>query len=426
VLQECAPTLRAQAGANWRDPESEHTRASFSGMFPSAIVDQLCKQGGPGGIPWTFRVYRDRLVYFGPAITGTEPGYRLAFDDTVEWDEDADDMYGSAFVTYTDGGVASSTDVASNSAFAGQWNLDRLIARNVGDMPLTAAILARDTVLAEGAAPRVAAKITLPGWDGLPRPGMAPHPGYLIHAVDTVQIGEEPLQRLIGTGFDWRTGALSLTLGEPARDDVRVQLRQLREDRKRSEQGLHVHGGRLPALRQQAAVGALVDSSGGAADGTLQPLAPVTNSTGGTSTGALVDVRLVPVMTNSTGSVANDVLSALSSITTLTDSTGGTANNALESVGASYSQTVVRNNFADLAAKVNALIAWGTTISANDAETAQLSADTRTALAAVNDDLARLAAAHNAALATINDNVADLAAQVSSLRAALRGARLLP
>lgn len=42
-----------------------------------------------------------------------------------------------------------------------------------------------------------------------------------------------------------------------------------------------------------------------------------------------------------------------SAITALTDSTGGTANNTLEAVGGSYSQSVVANNFADLAAKVN-------------------------------------------------------------------------
>lgn len=39
----------------------------------------------------------------------------------------------------------------------------------------------------------------------------------------------------------------------------------------------------------------------------------------------------------------------------LTDSSGGTGNGTLEAVGASYSQTVVANNFADVAAKINAI-----------------------------------------------------------------------
>jgi hypothetical protein len=42
---------------------------------------------------------------------------------------------------------------------------------------------------------------------------------------------------------------------------------------------------------------------------------------------------------------------------TLTDSSGGTANTAIQSIGATYSQTEVRNNFADLTAMVNKLTA---------------------------------------------------------------------
>lgn len=40
-------------------------------------------------------------------------------------------------------------------------------------------------------------------------------------------------------------------------------------------------------------------------------------------------------------------------ITALTDSTGGTANNTVQDVGASFSQSTLNNNFADLAAKIN-------------------------------------------------------------------------
>lgn len=45
------------------------------------------------------------------------------------------------------------------------------------------------------------------------------------------------------------------------------------------------------------------------------------------------------------------------SITALTDSSGGTAANTIAAIGASYSQTEVRNAIASLAAKVNNLIA---------------------------------------------------------------------
>ena len=44
-------------------------------------------------------------------------------------------------------------------------------------------------------------------------------------------------------------------------------------------------------------------------------------------------------------------------VTALTDSTGGTAGTTLANVGTSFSQATLNNNFASLAATVNALVA---------------------------------------------------------------------
>ena len=46
-----------------------------------------------------------------------------------------------------------------------------------------------------------------------------------------------------------------------------------------------------------------------------------------------------------------------SAISDLTDSSGGTANNTVEAIGSTYSQSEVRNNFADLSANVNDILA---------------------------------------------------------------------
>lgn len=43
-------------------------------------------------------------------------------------------------------------------------------------------------------------------------------------------------------------------------------------------------------------------------------------------------------------------------ITNLTDSSGGTANDTIEDVPAVYTEAALANNFADLAAKVNAIL----------------------------------------------------------------------
>lgn len=54
--------------------------------------------------------------------------------------------------------------------------------------------------------------------------------------------------------------------------------------------------------------------------------------------------------------------SATTSITQLTDSTGGTANNTLQAVSGSGADAAINNNFADIAAKLNAVLValgWG-------------------------------------------------------------------
>jgi hypothetical protein len=57
--------------------------------------------------------------------------------------------------------------------------------------------------------------------------------------------------------------------------------------------------------------------------------------------------------------VANELRLVLKSaaITPLTDSSGGTANNTVQAIGGVFSQAEVANNFADVTAKINAVIA---------------------------------------------------------------------
>lgn len=55
---------------------------------------------------------------------------------------------------------------------------------------------------------------------------------------------------------------------------------------------------------------------------------------------------------------SNQVVGAQqSAIASLTDSTTGTADGTLADVGAAFAQATLNNNFADLAAKVNAILA---------------------------------------------------------------------
>lgn len=51
-----------------------------------------------------------------------------------------------------------------------------------------------------------------------------------------------------------------------------------------------------------------------------------------------------------------NVASQPSAIASLTDSSGGTANDTVQAVGGTYSQSEVANNFADVTAKINAIL----------------------------------------------------------------------
>ena len=64
-------------------------------------------------------------------------------------------------------------------------------------------------------------------------------------------------------------------------------------------------------------------------------------------------VLLINALETATGVIGE----AQSAIADVTDSTGGTADGTLDDAGASYTQATLNNNFAELATKVNAILA---------------------------------------------------------------------
>lgn len=62
------------------------------------------------------------------------------------------------------------------------------------------------------------------------------------------------------------------------------------------------------------------------------------------------------VKVESGGKITNDGIQA-AAIVNLTDSTTGTADNTVADVGATFSQATLNNNFADLIAKINGVLA---------------------------------------------------------------------
>ena len=87
------------------------------------------------------------------------------------------------------------------------------------------------------------------------------------------------------------------------------------------------------------------------------------NSSGGTIQGATITGgESASVITGSLTHTGSSVglngatpVARAAAIGQITDSTSGTADGTLQNVGASFNQTTLNNNFADLAAKINAI-----------------------------------------------------------------------
>ncbi len=85
--------------------------------------------------------------------------------------------------------------------------------------------------------------------------------------------------------------------------------------------------------------------------------APKIYMPGGPAGGDQLVVASGGVINVETGGVIQANGTQASAITALTDSTTGTGDNTVVDVGAAFNQATLNNNFADLIAKINALIA---------------------------------------------------------------------
>lgn len=55
--------------------------------------------------------------------------------------------------------------------------------------------------------------------------------------------------------------------------------------------------------------------------------------------------------------IKEQLVDGAAAIASLTDSSGGTANDTVQAIGGTYSQAEVANNFADVTAKINLILA---------------------------------------------------------------------
>ncbi len=108
----------------------------------------------------------------------------------------------------------------------------------------------------------------------------------------------------------------------------------------------HVVDARIP-YQSAGANTAFVSKSGDTVSGTFQVANPSTGT----------DILSLNPGSGLVGFFGTTPASQAASVAVLTDSTGGTAGTTLANVGTSFSQATLNNNFASLAATVNALVA---------------------------------------------------------------------
>ncbi|MEW4569320.1 hypothetical protein AB1L88_15755 [Tautonia sp. JC769] len=151
-----------------------------------------------------------------------------------------------------------------------------------------------------------------------------------------------------------------------------------------ANQLLAFHGATPVAQASGADQGALTDST-----------------TGSTANFILANAATIAALTDDSNGDATSTIGVLDAPAALTGSAGGSSDGAIQSIGGSFSQAEIANNFDELRVRVNDLITWA---------------------GVAQDAIASLAAGVNTArtdIRTANDNAAKLSRLLGSIRAAL-------
>lgn len=219
IVTMFAPYLRVGTAEQFIDPGVTHSGglAEWTRMTPGEVVDQIIKEGDSDGNAIDIAVWENRTLWCVPRVTPSTPHYRLPFDESVvTWEDDAGSMASHVTVEYGDGSGGTLTVEAETTGFLSTHGFVRNLLIPAGDITSAAAVALRDRELTTRATPDVSATVSLIDGEMLPLFSGAEQPQALVRALEWVQVGDEPMQIIVGTTHDATARSLTLELGQPS------------------------------------------------------------------------------------------------------------------------------------------------------------------------------------------------------------------
>lgn len=217
ILALAAPLL--MIGPNWADPGVAHAASEFQYKTPAQVIDQIQKEGGNLSTnprldaSYDFVVWENRVASLLARIPPATPTYHIPFDETVDWTEEYEEVYGTTSTNYSGLLTANVTD----TTFADRFGLTRSAIYQAGTgITAVGATQFNNTKLSAVSTAKIATKVTRTFARGMELYGGGERPAWLVRAGEWVQVGSEKLQPIIRTECDLFANTLTLELGAGA------------------------------------------------------------------------------------------------------------------------------------------------------------------------------------------------------------------
>lgn len=217
ALAAAATYIRVGNDEQFIDPGIVHVDglSEWRYMTPGEMANQIAQEGNSDGQPVDIGVWDGPRLWCLPRVAPDVPTYRIGFDPSVvSWEDDCSRMASHIVVQY-----GNNNDLTSEAETADFYDRNGFTSRMfipAGDIRLAAATAFRNSELTVRAQPDVTAMLSLVDGEGLRLLSGAEQPPELVRSLEWVQVGDEPLQPIVGTVFDATAKTLSVELGNPS------------------------------------------------------------------------------------------------------------------------------------------------------------------------------------------------------------------
>ncbi len=245
MVADVAPQLRIAPEGWFDDPLVTHDRAEFHFLFLEDVLEQLVAEGDGYGNLMDWWVYEHQQLAVKARVAPERPHYQLPFDHrVVSWNEDPTQMAGAvAHERLSSGTATKSTTEEVSTRFVETYGFQRSTILKLGEITDAAALEFRKTYLNVHSRPIASCQIEIGPDDVLTGPGGRVVPAWKARAGEWVQVGNEPMQMIVGTEYDATSRVLRILAGEQP-PNWSTMLARLERDRLKMRRGINGWGGR--------------------------------------------------------------------------------------------------------------------------------------------------------------------------------------